>query len=124
MLGAAGLFLAIALVEQALGLATTYLSTNIGWLATNRLREDLMLHCLTQDRTFHKTHSPGALIERIDGDSNALGNFFSQLGLNLLNNLLLLVGVLASLWSEECKLIRLSACGMVESRRRVSWMSC
>jgi ATP-binding cassette, subfamily B, bacterial len=104
LLGAAGLFLAIALVEQALGLATTYLSTNLGWLATNRLREDLMLHCLTLDRTFHKAHSPGALIERIDGDSNELGNFFAQLGLNLLNNLLLLVGVLVILWWQEWRI--------------------
>lgn len=104
LLGAAGLFLAIALVEQALGLATTYLSTNVGWLATNRLREDLLLHCLRLDRTFHKAHSPGVLIERIDGDVNELGNFFSQLGLNLLNNLLLLLGVLAILWWEAWRI--------------------
>lgn len=95
---AAGLFLAIALVEQLLGLATTYLSTNVAWRATNQLREDLVRHALRLDRSFHKVHSPGELIERIDGDVQALGNFFSQLGLNLLNNLLLLVGVLLLLW--------------------------
>jgi ABC-type multidrug transport system fused ATPase/permease subunit len=98
LLQAAGLFLAIALVEQLLGLATTYLSTNIAWRATNQLRADLVRHCLRLDRTFHKVHSPGELIERIDGDVQALGNFFSQLGLNLLNNLLLLAGVLLLLW--------------------------
>lgn len=98
LLGAAGLFLAIALVEQILGLAVTYLGTNIGWQATNRLREDVVAHCLTLDREFHKTHSPGELLERIDGDINALGNLFSQLALNLLNNLLLLTGVLVMLW--------------------------
>jgi ABC-type multidrug transport system fused ATPase/permease subunit len=98
LLQAAGLFLAIALVEQLLGLATTYLSTNIAWRATNQLREDLVRHALRLDRTFHKVHSPGELIERIDGDVQALGNFFSQLGLNLLNNLLLLAGVLLLLW--------------------------
>lgn len=98
LLQAAGLFLAIALVEQLLGLATTYLSTNIAWRATNQLREDLVRHCLRLDRTFHKAHSPGELIERIDGDVQALGNFFSQLGLNLLNNVLLLIGVLLLLW--------------------------
>jgi ATP-binding cassette, subfamily B, bacterial len=98
LLQAAGLFLALALVEQALGLLTTYLSTNVAWLATNQLREDLLRHTLRLDRTFYKAYSPGALIERIDGDVQALGNFFSQLGLNLLNNLLLLVGVLLLLW--------------------------
>lgn len=98
LLQAAGLFLAIALVEQLLGLATTYLSTNIAWRATNQLRADLVRHSLRLDRSFHKNHSPGALIERIDGDVGALGNFFSQLGLNLLNNLLLMIGVLILLW--------------------------
>lgn len=100
LLQAAVIFLAIALVEQLCGLATTYLSTNLAWLTTNQLREDLLRHCLTLDRSFHKAHSPGALLERIDGDVQALGNFFSQLGLNLLNNLLLLVGVLLLLWWE------------------------
>lgn len=98
LLGAAGLFLAIALLEQALGLATVYYGTNIGWQATNHLREDVVAHCLTLDREFHKTHAPGALIERIDGDINALGNLFSQLALNLLNNLLLLSGMLIMFW--------------------------
>lgn len=98
LLQAAGLFLAIALVEQLLGLATTYVSTNLAWQATNQLREDLLRHCLRLDRTFHKAHSPGELLERIDGDVQALGNFFAQLGLNLLNNLLLLIGVLVLLW--------------------------
>jgi ABC-type multidrug transport system fused ATPase/permease subunit len=98
LLQAAGLFLAIALVEQLLGLATTYLSTNVAWRATNQLRADLVRHALRLDRSFHKTHSPGELIERIDGDVGALGNFFSQLGLNLLNNLLLMIGVLILLW--------------------------
>lgn len=56
LLGAAGIYLAIALLEQGLGLLTTYLSTDVGWRATNQLREDVVLHCLTLDRTFHKTH--------------------------------------------------------------------
>ena len=98
LLGAAGIFLAIALLEQMLRMVTTYLGTNIGWQATNTLREDVVAHCLTLDREFHKTHSPGELVERIDGDINALGNLFSQLALNLLNNLLLLIGVLVMLW--------------------------
>lgn len=104
LLGAAGIFLCIALLEQGLGLLTTYLSTDVGWRATNQLREDLVLHCLTLDRAFHQRHGPGALIERIDGDINELRNFFSQLALNLLNNLLLLVGVLILLWWEEWRI--------------------
>lgn len=101
LLGAAGLFCAIAILEQILGLLSTYVSTNLAWQATNRLREDVALHCLKLDMSFHKTHSPGEMIERIDGDINALGNFFSRLVINLLNNALLLLGVLILLWWED-----------------------
>ncbi|MBX3014296.1 MAG: ABC transporter ATP-binding protein [Caldilineaceae bacterium] len=104
LLRAAGLFLLMALLEQIIGLVTTYLSTDVAWLATNRLREDLVRHCLRLDRTFHQAHPPGELIERIDGDVQTLGNFFSQLGLNLLNNLLLMAGVLLLLWWEAWQL--------------------
>jgi ABC-type multidrug transport system fused ATPase/permease subunit len=104
LLGAAGLFLAVALVEQLLGLLTTYASANVGWLATNRLREEVVFHCLHLDLGFHKQHPPGELIERIDGDINQLGNFYARLALNLLNNLLLLAGVLLLLWFEEWRI--------------------
>lgn len=64
----------IALVEQLLGLATVYLGTNIGLAASrNHLREDVVADRLTLDRDFHKTHAPGELLERIDGDINVLG---------------------------------------------------
>lgn len=104
LLGAAGIYLAIAFFEQMLGLITTYLGTDIGWRVTNQLREDVLLHCLKLDRNFHKAHGPGELIERIDGDINDLRNFFSQLALNLLNNLLLLGGILLLLWWEDWRI--------------------
>lgn len=104
LLGAASIYLIVALTEQLLGLAVTFLSTDLGWRATNHLREDVVRHCLTLERSFYSTHSPGELIERIDGDTNELRNFFSQLALNLLNNLLLLVGVVALLWWEDWRI--------------------
>jgi ATP-binding cassette, subfamily B, bacterial len=101
---AAGLFLAIALVQQIVSVATTYLSENVGWTATNAMRADLLLHCLRLDQSFHKTRTPGELIERIDGDVTALANFFSQLVIQVVGNLLLLAGVLALLWSIDWRI--------------------
>ena len=43
------------------------------------LRADLARHCLRLDLPFHKTHTPGELIERVDGDVATLGTFFSQM---------------------------------------------
>ncbi|MCB8945792.1 MAG: ABC transporter ATP-binding protein [Ardenticatenaceae bacterium] len=97
----AAVFITIAIAEQILLIVATYVSEQVGWTATNRLREELALHCLKLDMGFHNRHTPGEMIERIDGDVNDLARFFSQFALVLLNNLLLLVGVLLLLWWEE-----------------------
>jgi ABC-type multidrug transport system fused ATPase/permease subunit len=88
------LFVVIALVGQGLATTTSYLSTNIAWTATNGLRNDLLEHCLSLDMSFHKNRTPGEMIERIDGDVDDLSNFFSQLVLTILTNILLLLGIL------------------------------
>src|SRR5207248_3700626 len=67
---AALLFIAIALTNQAVSIYARYLSENVAWTATNRLRTDLVAHCLTLDMAYHKEHTSGELIERIDGDVN------------------------------------------------------
>jgi ABC-type multidrug transport system fused ATPase/permease subunit len=60
-----------------LNLLSTYLSTEVGFRATNALRADLARHCLALDMAFHNERTPGEMIERIDGDVTALSNFFS-----------------------------------------------
>src|SRR5260370_15645615 len=51
--------------------------------------------------SFHKTHTPGELIERIDSDVTTLANFFSQFIIQVLGNALLIGGVLLLLWRED-----------------------
>ena len=101
LLGAAGLFMAIAIAQQLVLLVATYVGELVGWTATNRLRVDLALHCLHLDLAFHKAHSAGELIERVDGDVNELANFFSSMILTLVGNALLLAGVIILLWRES-----------------------
>jgi ATP-binding cassette subfamily B protein len=94
---AAVAFLAIALVQQVVALGASYVGEIVGWEATNRLRADLMRHGLGLDLPFHKKHTPGELIERIDGDVTLLANFFSQFTINILGNALLVTGILVIL---------------------------
>lgn len=101
LLGAATLFMAITIVQQVVRLAATYVGEMVGWTATNWLRVDLARHCLRLDMSFHKAHTPGELIERVDGDVNELANFFSHMMLTLAGNALLLIGVLVLLWWES-----------------------
>jgi ATP-binding cassette subfamily B protein len=95
------LFLAVAVAGQGLSIAVVYLGQTVAWTATNGLRRDLALHCLQLDMSFHKTHTPGELIERIDGDVTALANFFSQMVVRLLGNGLLAAGILVLLFRED-----------------------
>lgn len=104
LLFAALLFIAIALIQRATAFCSTYVAENVGWTATNALRADLALHCLLLDISFHKRYTPGALIERIDGDVNALANFFSQFTLKVLGNFLLIVGILLLLFQIDWRI--------------------
>ncbi len=104
LLEAAGLFLGFAFLQQALQFGANYLSESVGWNATNQLRADLANHCLRLDMSFHKQHTPGELIERIDGDVTALGNFFSKLAVQVLGNGLLAAGILILLFKEDLRL--------------------
>ncbi|HUR78638.1 MAG TPA: ABC transporter ATP-binding protein [Acidimicrobiales bacterium] len=90
----ASVYVVAVLLQQALQVLSTWLSEQVGWYATNELRCDLMAHCLDLDPSFHETHPPGAMIERVDGDLNGLSQFFSQFLLTVVGNLLLLLGVL------------------------------
>lgn len=95
------LFGVVALLNQGLSVVNTYLSETVAWAATNGLRFDLVAHCLALDQSFHKSRTPGELVERVDGDVSALANFFSQFLIHVVGNLLLLAGVLALLFRED-----------------------
>jgi ABC-type multidrug transport system fused ATPase/permease subunit len=92
------LFLAIAVVQQVVAVSETYTGESVGWTATNALRADLAEHCLRLDLSFHNAHTPGEMIERIDGDVMALTNFFSQFVVQVLGSALLLAGILVLLF--------------------------
>lgn len=94
-------FIGVALLQQGIAVSVTYLGENVAWTATNALRAELAWHALNLDMRFHNDHTPGELIERIDGDVTELATFFSQFALNLVSNGLLLIGVLAALFRED-----------------------
>ncbi len=94
-------FIGIALVQQVVAVSVAYLGENVAWTATNALRAELAEHALHLDMKFHNDHTPGELIERIDGDVTELATFFSQFALNLISNGLLLIGILVALFIED-----------------------
>ncbi|MGZ4032800.1 MAG: ABC transporter transmembrane domain-containing protein, partial [Tumebacillaceae bacterium] len=92
------LFIGVALLAQIAAVAATYFGERVAWKATNALRSDLFEHTLKLDLSYHHEQTPGSMIERIDGDVTVLANFFSQFGVRVVTNLLLLVGMLVILF--------------------------
>ena len=95
------LFSGVALGQQVVSVLATYFGERVAWTATNALRSDLARHCLGLDMSFHHEHTPGEMIERVDGDVNNLGNFFSTFTVQIVGSGLLLVGILVLLYREE-----------------------
>ncbi len=94
----------LALAGQGVAVAETYVAENVSWAATNALRVDLVAHLLRLDATFHTAHTPGELIERVDGDVATLARFFSRFVVYVLGNGLLMVGVLGLLYHVDWRI--------------------
>ncbi|MCX6033143.1 MAG: ABC transporter ATP-binding protein [Chloroflexi bacterium] len=103
LLLAAAAYLGIGLAERGISFATTYVSLQVGWAATDALRGDLARHVLRLDMPFHKTHTAGELIERVDGDVTSLADFFAQFVVRTASNLLLVAGILLLLFREDVR---------------------
>ena len=100
----AALFIGVALVNQLLVGGAAYVTQDLRWRTTNALRADLARHALRLEMGLHNDHTAGELVSRIDGDVDALSNFFSQFTLQVLGNGLLIVGVIAVLMAEDWRI--------------------
>ncbi len=104
LLEAAILYILLAALQQVFFIAAVYLTQLLAWGSTNQLRMDLAAHCVNLDMTFHNQHTPGKMIERIDGDVTTLSTFFSQFSMLIVTNLLLIIGILFVLFLEDWRI--------------------
>ena len=88
------LYVAAALGSAALDLVVVWWSARVSWRAGNRLREQLAAHALRLEQAWHGRHSPGQLIERIDGDVEAMAVFFAGMAVQIAGNVALIAGML------------------------------
>ena len=94
-------YLVAGILNQLLDAGASYLGTDIGWSATNRLREELTSHLFGLDMGFHNDTTPGEMIERVDGDVTALSQFISRFLVRLIAAGVLLTGVIVVCWFES-----------------------
>jgi len=93
----AGLFLAIAVAGQLLAVVVAWLATVLAWRTTNDLRVGMTRHVLGLDHEFHRTHTPGELIQRVDGDITSVSEFLGQVVTKAAGAALLVAGMIGVL---------------------------
>jgi len=94
-------YLVAGVVNQLLDAFASYLGADIGWSATNRLREELTSHLFGLDMGYHNETTPGEMIERVDGDVTAISEFISRFMVRLVAAGALLTGVVVVCWFVE-----------------------
>jgi ABC-type multidrug transport system fused ATPase/permease subunit len=100
----AGGYLAAAVGGQGARLLASWLASQAAWDGTNRLREAMADHALRLDLDFHARHTPGEMIERVDGDVAALGDFLVAFLLDIVASGLLLAGTLVVVTAADLRL--------------------
>ncbi|CAN5512023.1 ABC transporter ATP-binding protein [soil metagenome] len=119
------LFLVIAVGAQLLTVAFTWFATVTAWHTTNEIRVRLASHVLGLDHEFHRKHTPGELIQRVDGDVTSVSDFLGQVVPRALGALAMVVGMILVLAVVDWRLavgaaiyVALSALLIVRLRHR------
>src|SRR5215216_4952621 len=102
-------FLAIAIVTQVTSVVVIRYATVTAWGTTNTLRLRMTRHVLGLDHEFHRTHTPGELISRVDGDVTSVAEFLGQVVPKVVGGALLISGMVVVLTVLDWRL----AVGMV-----------
>ncbi|MGI9644542.1 MAG: ABC transporter ATP-binding protein [Ilumatobacteraceae bacterium] len=118
-------YLAIALVAQVLAVIVVWYATRAAWNTTNELRVRMARHVLGLDHEFHRRHTPGEMIQRVDGDVTAVSDFLDKVVPKALGAALVLVGMVVVLAFLDWRLaigmvvyIAISAVIVVRQRHR------
>ncbi|MGI9029622.1 MAG: ABC transporter transmembrane domain-containing protein, partial [Ilumatobacteraceae bacterium] len=91
------LFLLIAVVTQVLAVAVVRRATVIAWDTTNELRMRITRHVLGLDHEFHRRHTPGELIQRVDGDVTSVSELLGRVVPTVAGGGLLVAGIVVVL---------------------------
>ncbi len=123
-------FLAIAIVTQLLAVIVVRSATIAAWRTTNELRLTMTRHVLGLDHEFHRTHTPGELIQRVDGDITSVSDFLSTVVTKAAGATMLIGGIIVVLTVLDWRLglgmalyVGLALAVVVRSRHRAIYES-
>ena len=90
-------FLAVALATQAVAVVVAWFATTTAWRTTNAIRIRMTRHVLGLDHEFHRRHTPGELISRVDGDVTSVSDFLGEVVPTMVSAAILVLGMLGVL---------------------------
>ena len=90
-------FLLIALATQAVAVVVAWFATTTAWRTTNAIRIRMTRHVLGLDHEFHRRHTPGELISRVDGDVTSVSDFVGEVVPTVVSAAILVLGMLGVL---------------------------
>jgi ABC-type multidrug transport system fused ATPase/permease subunit len=78
LVGLASGYIGVGVAASAISAVTLWRATILAWKITDELRHELVDFALSADLAFHRDHSSGELVGRIDADVTAMTAFLSQ----------------------------------------------
>jgi len=97
-------FLFIAIATQILSVVVSWFATVSAWHTTNQIRLDMARHVLGLDHEFHRTHTPGELIQRVDGDVTSVSDFLGKVVPRAVGAVVLVFGMIVVLLFVDWRL--------------------
>ncbi|MCU1359609.1 MAG: transporter ATP-binding protein [Ilumatobacteraceae bacterium] len=97
-------YLLIAVAAQAITVAVSWFATVTAWRTTNQIRLRLARHVLNLDHEFHRQHTPGELIQRVDGDVTSVSDFLGRVVPKAVGAALMMVGMVVVLSAVDWRL--------------------
>jgi ABC-type multidrug transport system fused ATPase/permease subunit len=86
-------FLAVVVTVQLLEILVVRAATTTAWRTTNDLRLQMASHVLGLDHEFHRRHTPGELIQRVDGDVTSVSELLGRVVPKALGMFVLVAGM-------------------------------
>ncbi len=90
------IYLIVAIASQAATVLVAFLSTVLAWRTANGLRLQLTEHVLGLDQEFHRSHPPGELIHRVDGDVTSVSDLLGRVSVTIGGAVLLVAGMVVA----------------------------
>ncbi|MDP2292714.1 MAG: ABC transporter ATP-binding protein [Actinomycetota bacterium] len=97
-------FLGLAVATQIILVIVSWFSTVTAWHTTNQIRLQLAEHVLGLDHEFHRRHTPGELIQRVDGDVTSVSDFLGRVVPRVAGAAAMVLGMLGVLFVVDWRL--------------------